>query len=604
MKKTLLIGLSSLIVCPAHMAVANDDPLTIVITASRSAQTVDETMAPVTIIDREEIEQSGATTVAEVLERVPSVVISSNGGVGQQTSVFLRGVESDQTLVLIDGVKVGSATLGTAPFQNLSLDQVERIEVVRGPRSSLYGSEAMGGVIQIFTRKGGDGFQPSFSIGAGSHNTQDIQAGVTGGDEKKWYGLSFSSFSTDGFNACKGNVSAGCFTVEPDDDGHENTSLSLRGGMQVNDRISIEGSLLNSDSETDFDGSFQNGSETQTQVARLSVNMAVTDNWNANVLLAKSADNSESLLNGTFASRFDTDRDQISIINDIAIGGGTLVVGGDHITDKVDSNLSFAVTSRDNTGLFASFNRSIGGGDIELSVRSDDNEQFGSAVTGGIAYGRDIGDNRLTVSYGTAFKAPTFNELYYPGFGNANLEAETSSSFDIGFSGQMDKGQWSVNVFRTEVDDLIGFDPVTFAPENINKAEITGIEAVSLMTLGEWDLDASITLLDPKDAGGGANDGNQLPRRIKRIIHLGADREFGKFTVGGSISAHGSAFDDPANSRQLDSYTLVDARVAYRIRPNWSLELEINNLLDEEYETAFSYNQDGLNAMATLRYIP
>ena len=306
-----------------------------------------------------------------------------------------------------------------------------------------------------------------------------------------------------------------------------------------------------------------------------------------------------------FASRFDSDRSQITILNELAVGGGTLIVGGDLTKDKVDSDLTFDTSSRKNTGLFASFNTSFAAGDVEVSVRSDDNEQFGKELTGAVAYGRDIGDDhRFTISWGSAYKAPTFNELYYPGFGNANLEAETSTSIDVGFSGQTDNGQWAINAFRTSIDNLIGFDPVTFAPVNINQAEITGIEATGIFNVGEWNIGAGLTLMDPKDSGDGSNSGNQLPRRTKRIIQLSADRQFGNFEFGASVNAHGAAFDDPANTRELDSYTLLNVRVGYQLRPNWMLDLELNNLLDEEYETAFSYNQDGLNAMATLRYIP
>ena len=204
MKITLLAGFSGLmlLVSSPFVSAQSDslsDPLTIVVTASRGAETADETLAPVTTITREQIERTGAISVPEVLATVPGVQISNNGGPGQVTSLFLRGTESDSTLVLIDGVKVGSATLGTTPFQDLPVNQIEKIEVVRGPRSSLYGSEAIGGVIQIFTRRGGVGTKPIFSVTGGSHNTSDINLGVSGGDSKRWYSLSATSSRTDGF---------------------------------------------------------------------------------------------------------------------------------------------------------------------------------------------------------------------------------------------------------------------------------------------------------------------------------------------------------------------------------------------------------------------
>lgn len=607
MNKTLLAGISGLLIyTSAHTALAADkEPITIVITASRAAETVDETMAPVSVIGREQIEQSGAVSVPDLLTVVPGLAISKNGGMGQQTSVFLRGAESDQILVLIDGVKVGSATAGTTPFQDIPLDQVERIEVVRGPRSSLYGSEAIGGVIQIFTRKGGKGLRPSLRVSAGSHATSSLQAGVSGGNSAKWYSLNVSKYKTDGFNVCKGSFSAGCFTIEPDADGYENTSVSLRGGAKVSDNFGIEAGILNSDSETEFDGSFQNESDSLTQVAHVKANFNVNKNWAGSLLVAQSTDSSDSFLNGTFASAFETSRDQISLQNELLLKKGRLIFGADLINDEVESNTAFTVTSRDNTGIFASFSMNIGGGEIEVSARNDDNEQFGSKTTGGIAYGRDLGNSRrMTLSYGTAFKAPTFNELYYPGFGNANLEAETSSSFDAGISGRTKNGRWSINLFRTEIEDLIGFDSVTFAPVNINKAEITGLELASSTNIAGWALGISATLQNPKDASGGANDGKQLPRRAKRILSLTTDRDFGKLSVGASISSRGDTYDNVSNTTLISSYSLLDLRAEYQIHSKWALGLKVNNVLDKEYETASFYNQDGINVMATLRYVP
>jgi len=606
MNKTLLTGFSGAFACiSVSPLLAADDPLTIVVTASRQAETVDETLAPVTIIDRQQIEQSGALSVAELLSTAPGVVISKNGGVGQQTSLFLRGTESDHTLVLIDGIRVGSATVGTTPYQDIPLGQIEKIEIVRGPRSSLYGSEAIGGVIQIFTRKGGDGTQPDFSVAAGSHNTTNIEAGVSGGSENGWYAANASNYSTDGFDACRGNLDAGCFTIEPDDDGYDNTSFSLRGGAQVTDALDIDAGILNSASETEFDGSFQNESDTLTRTSHVRFNLNAMDNWASTLLVAQSVDESENFLNGTFASRFNTDRDQISWQNDFLLGDSKLILGIDYIDDEIESNTSFVETNRDNTGIFTSFNTAIGVNSFELSLRNDDNEQFGSESTGAIAWGREIGkDTRITLSYGTAFKAPSFNELYFPDFGNPDLTAETSESVDLGISGKTSSGRWSANLFHTQIDDLIGFDPQTFAPVNIDKAEITGLELTGAYKISSWNLGASLVLQDPKDVSGGFNDGNQLPRRSKTILQLNADRRFGNLLVGASLLSRDEAYDDLANAVTLESFSVLDLRAEYKVHRHWIVGLKVNNALDEDYETAAFYNQDGVNALATLRYVP
>ncbi len=609
MNKTLLAGFSGVfcfsIFTLSITVFAADDPLTIVVTASRSAETVDESMAPVTVIDRRQIEKTGALSVPQVLATVPGLTLSNNGGAGKTTSVFLRGTESDHVLVLIDGVKAGSASLGTTPFQDLPLSQVEKIEIVRGPRSSLYGSEAIGGVIQIFTRKGGKGTRPTFGVSAGSHNSSNIELGISGGTAGAWYTITGSNYQTDGFDACVGNLNGGCFADEPDDDGYENTAITLRGGGQITDRLSIEGGILNAESETEFDGSFQNESESLTRTSHVKAALKASDSWDTSLLIANSKDESENYLNGEFASRFDTDRDQVSWQNDLLLGVNKFVFGIDYIKDEVDSDNPFTVSSRDNTGVFGLLKRNIGGNDFEFSLRNDDNEQFGNESTGGIAFGRDLNNNkRIVLSYGTAFKAPTFNELYFPGFGNPDLVAETSGSIDLGFSGRGQNRSWSMNLFYTEIEDLISFDPVTFAPVNIGKAEISGIEFSASTAMAGWNIIGNLTLQDPKDASGGINDGNQLARRPKQIFQISADRAVGDWTFGGSVLSRGDSFDDLGNVTKLDQFTVLDLRAGYRVHAKWMLSVNINNALDEEYETAAFFNQDGVNALATLRYLP
>lgn len=605
MKSPLVAGCSGILLCFSTTTVlASDDPLTIVVTASRGAETVDETLVPVTVVDREEIETTAVTSVPELLSSVPGVVVTSNGGRGQNTSLFLRGTESDHVLVLIDGVKAGSASLGTTPFQNIPIEQVEKVEVVRGPRSSLYGSEAIGGVIQIFTRRGGEGLKPSFYVGAGTHNTVDASAGVSGGSDEGWYSVHATSTSTDGYDVCRGDLNAGCFADEPDDDGYDNTSLALRGGGTLGEQFKFDASYLDSRSETEFDGNFQNETEAATRVGHLRGDYMVTGNWNSVLLLGSSQDDSDNFLNGAFASRFDTQRDQVSWQNNVLLGKNNLTLGLDYLNDQVDSDTPFDVDSRDNVGIFGSYRSTLGQGDLELSLRNDDNEQFGSETTGGIAYGHNLsGALRATAGYGTAFKAPTFNELYFPGFGNPDLTAETSESVDLGLSGNGQNSRWSVNLFQTRIDDLIAFDPVTFAPVNIGESTIVGAELASSVSVGDWTLGASLTLQDPQNTGGGINDSNQLPRQPKEVLYLRADRDFGRWSVGGTLRSQGDSFDDPANQVKLDGFNVVDLRAGWLVHPSWRLGLVVNNVFDETYETAAFYPQDGVNGLVTLRYV-
>ncbi len=609
MNKPLLAGIASAVILSvSQQAIAADDPLTIVITESRSAETVDEAVAPVTVITRKDIEQKQATQLSDVLKEVPGISFSNNGGIGKNTSIFLRGTNSDQVLVLVDGVKVGSASLGTTPFHDLPIDQIEKIEVVRGPRSSLYGSEAIGGVIQIFTKKGSGEAQPEFSIGVGSNGLSKLDAGIGGGSESGWYRLGVSTLSTDGINDCRGDpdLFVGCFTVEPDEDSYDNDSISLRGGTRINQRFQLEGNVFVSSNETEFDGSFQNQSETKTSVTSVKSLFAVSDSWDATLLLAKTEDQSDNFLNGAFASTFDTERSQVSFQNDFQVGSNSVVIAGiDYIDDEVSGTGGFTVTSRDNTGVFVAYQTSIAKNSFEVSIRTDDNEQFGDETTGGIGWGRDLGNGkRVTASFGTAFKAPSFNELYFPDFGNPNLAPETSESIDIGFSNAVPGGRWAVNIYQTEIENLIGFDAATFLPANVEKAKISGIEFSGHTTLAGWDVGVSLTLQKPEDDSAGANQGNTLPRRAERIISLDATKIFGRFSMGGSIFNQDDSFDDLGNTTKLNGFTLVDVFGEMRINQNWVAGLKINNLFDENYETAAFFNQDGTNFLATLRYKP
>lgn len=615
----LVAALAALLTAAAHaQADEDDDLLTILITASRFAETADEALAPVTVITRQEIEDKQAATVEEVLRAVPGITLSNNGGVGKQTGLFLRGTESNHVLVLIDGVKVGSATLGTTPFQHLPLDQVEKIEVVRGPRSSLYGSEAIGGVIQIFTRKGAGDARPRLSLGAGSHGTGKGDIGVSGGTQNAWYNLNASVYSTGGFNACRGRPSvgafgtpgyapgAGCFADEPDDDSYENQSVSLRGGVALSDALDIEGNFFNSDSETEFDGGFQNQSETVTRAASAKATLQVNGRWRSSLLIGESKDESDNFKDGEYSSTFNTTRKQVNWQNNFRLNANSRVVAGvDYQDDKVDSSTTYEVDERDNTGVFALLRTRRNADDFELSLRHDDNQQFGGHTTGSAAWGRDLGGgNRITASYGTAFRAPTFNDLYWPGCGNQDLEPEQSNSFDLGFSRAGNNTSVAVNLYRTEIENLVLFNCPN---ENVDKTEITGLE-ISAATRpgawGAWEVSANFTVQDPKHAGGGANHGKQLIRRPKLLMNWDLARRFGRHRIGAQLHARGRAFADAENTRATPGFAVLNLRGEVALPNDWRLLLKINNALDKAYETAEYYPQDGRNFMATLRWTP
>ena len=631
-----LVGLFSLLAGGGALAQESTESerLTILITASRFAETVDETLAPVTLITREDIEQKQAATVAEVLRTVPGITLGNTGGVGQQTSLFLRGTESNHVLVLIDGVKVGNASSGSTPFEHLPLDQIEKIEVVRGPRSSLYGSEAIGGVIQIFTRKG-RGSRAQFSVGVGSHNTRKTNFGVSHGERDAWFNLGISTESSDGYDACRYDANAGCYADEPDDDGYKNLSTSLRGGAALSEAVSIEGNFLESESETEFDGGSQNESETVTRVASVKLTFHDNETRSSSLTLARSQDQSDNFkdgipavdFSGNPATFFDTTRDQISWQGDVRVNDrNRLIVGVDYLNDKLDTDTKYTEDQRDNIGVFALWRTQVRANDWEWSLRKDDNEQFGAHTTGSVAWGRDVGDGkRITASYGSAFAAPTFSDLYYPesvncnprylsiSSNNPNLDPEKAKSFNLGLSQSKGNGRMSVNLFRTEIKDLIDyerevedrevncFNEIKTLPVgksiNIDKAKITGIEISGDLRAGAWDLAASATMQKSINAKTKAD----LLRRPNRKMDLDVSHRFGKYRIGANLYSQSGSKDYSAD---IGGFATLNLRAEARWHKNWDAEIKFNNVTNTEYETAAGYPQDGRNLITTLRYVP
>ena len=595
---------------------------TVIVTATRTAQTADEVLSSVTVISREDIERRQARSVEDLLRGTQGISITNNGGPGKNTSVFMRGTESDHILVLIDGVRAGSATSGGAAYGNIPIEQIERIEIVRGPRSSLYGSEAIGGVIQIFTRKGGkEGFTPSFSIGGGSYGTFNGSAGLSGRSKRGWFNMNISGKNTNGFNSCSGKPypnGAGCFTNEPDRDGYQNVAGSFRAGYLFKNGLDIETNFMRSSGKVNYDGKYSNKSELVQQVFGGKARYSPFEFWKVTLAGGRSRENSRDFLGQgkNFKSRFDSRRDTITLQNDFTLNKSHLLtVGADYKNDTVSSSEDFEVTSRNNLGAFAQHQATVFKQDLELSIRYDENEQFGGNVTGGAGWGYTVTEwLRFTANVGTAFKAPTFNELYYPGgYSNANLRPEESVSYEFGTSGKIKQTNWAFNIYETQIHDLIAND-ASWVPQNINKVRIRGFEGMISTRIKKWQINTNLTLLDAQNKSSGTNRGNILPRRAKESFRFDVNRKFDKFklfglsfnkyTIGTQLLVVGQRYDDLANTRKLDSYVKLDIRGEYTLNQNWRLQGRIENISNERYETASFYNQPGRNFFITLRYQP
>ncbi|MCQ4349052.1 TonB-dependent vitamin B12 receptor [Pseudomonas stutzeri] len=614
-----LVVLCSLSAIPALAREAlSVEPL--LVTASRTAQTAGESLAAVTVIERAEIERRQAASLPELLRGLPGVALANNGGAGKNTSLFLRGSESDHVLVLIDGVKVGSATSGSAALQDLPVELIERIEIVRGPRSSLYGSEAIGGVIQIFTRRdGGAGLHPFLSAGTGTHDSHAASAGLTGRAASSWFSLGLSASDTDGINVKPRSTSG----YEDDSDGYRNRSAVLRAGHRFAGGLELDGSFLQAKSHNDYDqvnrtrtAGFGARADGVQRVAALRARFAPLEPWLATLQVGRSEDRSDAFQDGRFASRYDTRRDSLSWQNDLRLADGHgLVLGVDRQNDRISTvtpnRQPYAERSRDNRGHFAQYLGSAGRHDWQLALRRDDNEQFGDHETGSLAWGyAPSAALRARASYGTAFKAPTFNELYYPGYGNPQLAAERSRSAELGLSGRHGWGDWSASLYRTRIDDLIGSVRVDgqSRAQGVDEARIRGLELQFGGALHGWLWRAGYALTDAENrsrrssAAGIAYRGKELNRRPGQTFALDLDRVFGRFGAGATLYAQGSAYDDPENRAELSGFATLDLRGEYRLDDEWRLQARVTNLLDADYQTAAGFNQPGQAVHLTVRY--
>lgn len=585
----------------------------VVVTGTRTDIPLQDSLVPAQVITREDIERSQARSLVDVLKGRAGVGFSNQGGLGKITTVNLRGTESDQVLVLVDGIRIGSATAGLASFQDLPVDQIERVEIVRGPRSSLYGSEAIGGVIQIFTRRGGKGLSRELRIGGGSQHLREASGGFAYGGERGWIGANAAYQETDGINACRGSgtLFQGCFTDEPDDDGYRNVSLNVRAGYRFTDTLTLEGHALNADAFNEFDGSPFGGNEADNVQRVLGGKLTWKPSTRATLTtqVGRASDESDNYFAGVatgtrdYVSTFDTRRDNASVQGDIALGERHLLTAGaDWLRDEITSTTPFTVDTRDNTGVFVEYQGRFGAHRLQASVRNDDNEQFGNHATGTLGWGMDLARGfKLTASAGTGFKAPTFNDLYYPGFSNPDLEPEESRSLNLGVAQYGDGWNWTFNVYDTRVDELIGYDS-SFNIVNIEEARIRGAELTGAVTLAGFDINAELSHTDPRNRTAGVTHDNLLPRRARNTARVDVDRAFGDFRVGLTGNGASHRYDNVANSVRLAGYGTLDLRLEYAISDTWTLQARASNVFDRRYETIAWYNQPGREYGLSLRY--
>ncbi len=590
-----------------------------VVTATRTDLDLYRALAPTDVIDRDRIERLQPVTFVETVQQSPGVDFATAGGPGSASSLYLRGTNTSHTLFLLDGQRIGSATLGSTSIEQLMPEMIERVEIVRGPRSSLYGSDAIGGVVQLLTRRAGDKPSAYVKAGYGDHGTKVLAAGGDARIGALRGGLYLSRYDTDGIDNVVDDT-----PPNQDDDAYRNNSGLLKLGYDLANGGSIDVGRFESHSRGDTDDVYAGGfsepyNRHRLENTWLQLDTPVVGIWQTKASIARTVDDDDQFdkLSSFSRSDFRTTRDSASWQNDLVFDERhTATLGVDYYEEKIDSSSLYTkpdgtpVDERDNTGWFAQYLYSGSPVDLQLGLRVDDSSAYGDETTGNIAIGFHLdARHRLIVSYGEAFKAPTFNDLYWPvdpwSQGNPNLKSESSENYEIELRGDYSKLRWSVAVYRNEVDNLIewaALDPNdpwgVWVPSNVANAEIEGVDASIATELAGWLIGASYSYVDAVDAD---ND-RRLVNRAQQLFNIEADRSFGRWEVGASWRVRDERYGDIANTQRLGGFGLLDLRVAFNPSDNWQLQLKLDNVFDKDYQLNSAYNQKGAGWLATATW--
>lgn len=577
----------------------------VVVTAARSPVALKDTLASTTVITEEDIQRTQARNLYQVLKTVPGVNVRRRGGRAANSSVSLRGMGASGTLVLVDGIRIESGTSGDVDIQQIPVDQIERIEIVRGPKSSLYGSSALGGVIQIFTRSGKkDGVR--YSAGYGSDNTREGVVTATGSSDNSTYSLTLSHVESDGFdNQYSDDDATGEAWLDYDDDSYRKSNMSYRGVASFSDHVDGFVSLIRNESKNDWDGNAAYPSTvTDSTIATIGTEITF-ENYTSKLQYGRfneeyvSSDPLASWNNGTGkVLRNEAQWEntyQMDANNRLSFGADYKVEDAAYILDWGN----YDKTDRDMFSGYLNGSSRFGNVTIEGGFRHDDDEVFGSHLTGDGGVALHFSEQtKLSFTYGEAFKAPSNNDLYYPGYGNPNLKPESSRSIELGLDTYTDSLMASFHVFRTKADDLIAYNPVIFGPENINEATIKGAEFQFGTNIFSLDVGLNLTYQQPKNN----ITGDDLQLTPRQVASLEVDKTTERWSVGLSWYVQGKQYDNRGD--RLPGYGLLGLRGSYQLNPQWTFRTRIDNALDKDYIEITNYNTEGLFAMVYVDYTP
>jgi vitamin B12 transporter len=580
---------------------------TIVVTPTRTSQKLAAPLQHTSVITRTDIESSTALDLPTLLRQESGVEIAPTGGLGAQSAIRIRGSESDHVLVLIDGVRVNSVTTGATAIDQILLDEIERIEIVRGNVSSVYGSEAIGGVVQIFTRRGAGDMKVSGKVGAGVDNTRQLGLAIGGalGDTRMHVGVARTQ--TDGFSSARSEFIPALFTfaaADIDDDAYRNTTLNLALSHRIQTGHDLGLTAFQSRGDIEFDGTSQNHSEqTLTALSLYSENRWLPD-WQSRIQFSQGTDDLTSDLNGVVKSRFKTRNHQLDWNNQLNVGRGVVRLGVEGLWQQLDTSAAYSDDFRRVTSFTAGYTAALGGHDLQVNVRHDDYSDFGGATTGLLGYGYRLTPAvRVSATVSSAFRAPTFNELYGPYGSNPALDPERARSAEAGVTYSGVYGLARATAFITRTRDLINFVPPTWNATNVDRAENRGIELSWSGKLAGLDARSALTFQNPEDKTTGLG----LLRRADRFGSLSLGKHFGAFDWRAEVLASGSHPDVHATSSSrvtVPGYAVLNLNLGWKPARDWKLNGKLANLLDKDYALVHGYNTQGRAAFIELAYAP
>jgi len=610
LKKALPIVLPILLAVP-QIAIAD---LTLeeidVTTPLRVSEKAKNVIADTTVITSDEIERAGLSTIPQLLQQQPGIEVKTTGGPASVSTIFLRGTSSTHIIFLIDGLRVGSATTGSAAIQNIPLAQIERIEIVRGPASSLYGQDGIGGVIQIFTKKGKKGFHPYVSVGYGRYKTKEMAAGVSAGNDSTSFALNLSGINSDSFSALVPNANLAENENNLDKDNYRNRAISSSLSHQFNDEIKIDFQYFLTTGRLKSDNSFNAGAfkdernKTKQEAYSTKLSGNISDDWESSLRIGKGIDLSTFDQVGSDHAKFKTSQYQLTWQNNINLDYGSLVLLYDFLEEDLSSTAAFEETKRDNHGFVLGYNLQLEEHTIQTSLREDVNSQYDNETTGSIGYAYQINNLwKVSSSFGTAFVAPSFNQLYFPGgFGNPNLKPETSKNIEASLKYSDNSTSISLTAYQNTIDDFIANNDA-FLPDNINRAKIQGMTLAADHFFGNLQLKGNMTNESPKNE----DTDKYLPSRANLYgsAHLNyyvQDLIFGLEQIGS-----GSRYNNASNTVKIKGYMITNLVTNYVINEKFKVNVRLDNALDKDYALAdagrgFTFQTPGRSLSANIRY--